>query len=163
MKILDCCGQSQGNNDGSKRPALLVWVISSEPQRLWSQNLLLPWIIIRWRVMCKNWVAIFKVKATVRAHNFLSLKYDCFHYVFWTTAPFVTKHSLMMDHHKPWEKMGLLCSVSRSQWRLNIWISVSRQNFLNCWPPPFVIFFFFCTKLSMMSHMFIWEDCFSVL
>ena len=92
MEKLECCVQGQGHHKISKCHWMFVQMISSE-----SLNLLLPSLVLWW-IIIKDWSGVFRVKVTVKDHNYN--KYKTFWYIFLTDDLFSTKLDLMAHHHK---------------------------------------------------------------
>ena len=95
--------------------------------------------------MQKDWLAIFKVKITARAHM---IKYDNVYYIFWTADPFASKLGLIVHSHKPECFMEKLDHCVQGQ---------GHSKISECqWMLVQMIFFWitepFTTKLGMVMH-----------
>ena len=76
--------------------------------------------------MCKKWVSVFKVKVTVIDFGFIQWNHDYF-YCMLRTADFLVTNlvwqCMLISWSVPCQKVALLYSRSRSQWRF--WTSVN--------------------------------------
>ena len=100
------------------------------------------YIFISQSVMCKKWVAIFKVKVTVTEFGFTQWNHDYFYYMFWTADFFATIFV--------WQYMFISWSVL---WKgcfavFKVKVIVKVLNFSECLPGQYL----WSIKLSMVTH-----------
>ena len=93
---LFCCVQCQGHNEDSKFRWMFTWMISSQLLNLLQPNLVWLCSIIGQSVMWKDWLAIFKVKVTLRANM---IEHDRFYHIYFTVNISATRFIRMVHYH----------------------------------------------------------------
>ena len=124
--------------------SMFVQMISSKlPNILWP-NLVLWCIVTSQSVVQKDCCAIFKVKATARAHV---IKMWQFLYMFWPADPFAPRLGLIVHCHKPECLRRHLIAVfkSRSQQNFKLSMNICLDNIVRITEP-------LTTKLCMVMH-----------
>ena len=106
-KILDCCVEDQGHSEDLNCQWMFAQMISSKPPNILFPNLVWWCIFMSRSVMQKDWLAMFMVKVTARAHM-----------INWTADPFATKLGLMVHYHKPMCLMKKLENPQKSKTHL---------------------------------------------
>ena len=144
-------------------------MISSEPQIVFSPNLVWLCGTMSQSVVQKNWFTVFNVKVTARAYiiktwlfftisskllvfsrsrsqqRLVWSKYDSFYNILWTSDPFATKLCLVVHYHKPEYLTGIgLCSRPRSKQNFKMSMNVCLAIFWITEP--------FTTKLGLVMY-----------